>query len=362
MHDRDQILANTDLATLADDLLGPHHGPDRSPTWSCPSPDHAQTGRTPPVTIFEGRSGFERWHCHGCGAGGTAIDLVMSAEHVDVREALDTLAARIGMTDMGQPAPQSVKQRCARRQMPDRVADPHGLAAFVDECASRLWSPEGDRVLRWLTEARGVPHDVLRLNRIGADPGARQARPTGMPAAGLAAVLPVLSDGDPIFAQLRTLGSSRLRYLNASAELGPNPRVAVYEPVEAQGSCIVATEGVFDALSAAAAGFRGVALLGASIPDPSRSSTVASQLGERLDALDGRLVVAFDNDEAGQRGSDRLLQILSERRSGTVRIAPPSGAKDLNDWMRAEPKEWPAHLADAMRVAIDISRTPSLGR
>ena len=67
------------------------------------------------------------------------------------------LAARVGMTDVGQHAPQSVERRCAHRQMPDHVADPQGLADFVDECASRLWSPEGDRVLRWLTEARGVP-------------------------------------------------------------------------------------------------------------------------------------------------------------------------------------------------------------
>ena len=65
MYDRDRILDSVDLASLADEVLGEHHGPDRSPTWPCPNPNHAQTGRTPPVTIFRSNTGDERWHCHG---------------------------------------------------------------------------------------------------------------------------------------------------------------------------------------------------------------------------------------------------------------------------------------------------------
>ena len=78
MHDRDAILAAVDLAALADELLGSRRGTARSPTWPCPNAQHAQTGRTPPVTVFRSQQGHERWHCHGCGAGGTAIDLVLA--------------------------------------------------------------------------------------------------------------------------------------------------------------------------------------------------------------------------------------------------------------------------------------------
>lgn len=359
MHDRDLILERTDLTRLADELLGPHHGPDRSPTWPCPNQNHAQTGRTPPVTVFDGSGGFERWHCHGCGAGGTAIDLVMAVRGVGVRDALDHLAGQSGLSPNAVPGPSD--RRCSRRAPARRVADPAGLAAFVDDCSLRLWTEEGAPVRRWLTEARGIPEDVLRLNRIGADPGCRQDRPQGMPSVGWAAVLPVHRDGDPVFAQLRSLGAGRLRYLNASGELAPNPRVALYQPAEERGSCIVVTEGILDALSATAAGFRGVALLGASVPDPSKSTGVASELRDRLAALDGRLVLALDSDDAGRRGSDRLLALLGDR-PDTVRVAPPSTVKDLNGWMRSVGDEWPAVLADSMRTAIDITRTPSLGR
>ena len=38
MYDREALLAAVDLADLADDLLGAHVGPLRSPKWHCPNP------------------------------------------------------------------------------------------------------------------------------------------------------------------------------------------------------------------------------------------------------------------------------------------------------------------------------------
>ena len=58
-YDRYRILDATDLAALADELLGAHTG-TRSPSWTCPEPSHAQTGRTPPLTIFVARGGEQR--------------------------------------------------------------------------------------------------------------------------------------------------------------------------------------------------------------------------------------------------------------------------------------------------------------
>ena len=87
---RDQILEATDLAKLADELLGPRRGRGPSATWPCPSPHHGpQTGRTPPVSIFTSDRGHQRWHCHACGAGGTAIDLLLETTGVPVRQALE---------------------------------------------------------------------------------------------------------------------------------------------------------------------------------------------------------------------------------------------------------------------------------
>ncbi|HAS09994.1 MAG TPA: hypothetical protein DCS55_05645 [Acidimicrobiaceae bacterium] len=228
--------------------------------------------------------------------------------------------------------------------------------------AKRLWGSEGRPVRRWLNRVRGLPDDVLHLNRIGADPGIRQPRPAGTPAAGWAAVLPVHRNGEPVFAQIRVLGSSRVRYLNAASTLAPNPRIAAYEPAERQGSCVVVTEGVLDALSAAAGGLRGVALLGASVPDPSRPSASSIALVERLAKIEGRLVLALDADDAGQRGADRLQALLAERRAGIVRVTPPAHVNDLNEWMLRAGDDWPAQLTGEVRLAIDCTTTRSLAR
>jgi len=332
VYDRDRVVASVDLGALADELLGPRRGTTASGCWSCPSPQHAQTGKTPPVTIFRSRGGEQRWHCHGCGIGGSAIDLVMAARGLGVGEAMAALAGRGGLREEDRrvgPPPRSV----ARPVAPPAAepGDLAGLQCFVDECAERLWRPEGRQVLRWLTEVRGLPEGVLRLNRIGADPGRRhQWRPDGIPSGGPAAVLPVVEDGRATFAQLRSIRPppDRPRYLNASSHLAPNPRIGLYEPVAAVGRAVIVTEGVIDALSANAAGFRSAAVLGASLAG-SRSAKV----GKRLARLGRPLVLAFDADDAGRRAAEGLRGQLRELGVATALVKMPGVTGDLNGWM-----------------------------
>lgn len=367
MFDRDRILDAIDLRVLADELLGPHSGTERSAMWPCPSSQHAQTGRTPPVSIFRSQDGEERWHCHGCGIGGSAIDLVMEARGVSVRDALAELAGRAGLSEQA-PATEVVRTRPKTRApvRGDRaVADPEGLAAYVKECADRLWRPEGRPVLRWLTRARGLPEEVLRVNHIGADPGRRvQVRPEGMPSAGWAAVLPAFEVGRPVFAQLRSIDPlpGRPRYLNAATRLAPNPRVTMHEPAHVGAGCVIVSEGIIDALSANAAGFRSAAVLGAALAGLGGDGPGPTELTERLARVGGTLVVAFDADADGDRGARRLQQLLRASGAKVVRIHVPHAANDLNAWMRAS-RDWQRTISMAARSALSAARPPhSLAR
>jgi hypothetical protein len=347
--DRDRIVEATDLGTLADELLGPHHGTARSPAWICPSPNHAQTGRTPPVSVFRSTGGEERWHCHGCGIGGSAVDLVMAVRGATVREAIEELGRRVGVREP------YVAERVPTPRRPasgPAAGDLAGLAAFVDDCARRLWQPAGRPVRRWLTEVRGLPEDVLAKNRIGADSGRRrQDRPDGMPSTGWAAVLPVVEDDRPVFAQLRALHPlpDRSRYLNAASRLAPNPRVGLYEPVDPIGTCVIVTEGVLDALSANAAGFRAAGVLGAALAGAARSGD--DQVAERLARLGTRVIVAFDSDDAGQCGAVGLVQQLREQCVKTSRLHVLEAAGDLNAWM-GRSEDWQQRFTRAVRAAI----------
>ncbi len=338
MYDRDAIIAAVDLRVLADELLGPHSGTAQTPTWRCPDSEHQQTGRTPPVNIFTSRRGEQRWRCHACGEGGTAIDLVMACRHIDIRDALDLLARRVGQHE--QPAEWTPAPRrpitADTRESARGCNDQAGMDRYINFCAGALFAPEGQRIHQWLTEARGLPDDVLRANKIGADLGPRrQPRPDGMPRTG-GAVLPVLVDGHAVYAQIRVPNprGDGPRYLNPTSELAPNPRMAHFQPADQRHPEVVVTEGTIDALSAATAGYRSIAVLSASYPDQVVAHT--------LSRLPDPLVLAFDQDDAGQAAAERLTTLLEAQLRPPANLILPED--DLNESL-VHSTDWPKEMS-----------------
>lgn len=81
------------------------------------------------MSVFPARSGGERWHCFGCGLGGTAVDLVVAACGLSPGQALADLARRCGLEN-GETAPPSFRRSCARpADAPS--GDLEGLGSFV---------------------------------------------------------------------------------------------------------------------------------------------------------------------------------------------------------------------------------------
>lgn len=343
--DRDELLRRVDLRQLADELLGGHCGSERSPTWSCPVPTHAQTGQTPPLSIFVTRWGEERWRCHGCGASGSAIDLVMHAHGIDVRGAMEWLSQRSGPSVLDPPQrSRSTKRRPAAR------AEPHpAIDDYVAECEATLWNSTGRGPRRWLTETRCLDEDVLRLNRVGFDPGVRHlGRPDGVPrSAGV--VLPVLDGaGRAVFTQTRRLGQVKgPKYLNCANRVAPNPRLAMYRGAVTEGGPLIICEGAFDALSAVGAGLQSAALLGSTIADERVADKIASH--------GGRIVLAFDADASGDRGAARLASMLTERGRSPVRLRPGAEAVDLNEWCVRTGTGWGCELGGSVRASVSRS-------
>jgi DNA primase len=333
-YDRDEVLARTDLGALADEVLGPRRGRGRSATWPCPDPAHgSQTGRTPPVSLFRSPAGQERWRCHACSAGGTAADLVMTTQGIGFGQAIGLLAARAGVgerDDGHRPLRPAVIER--RPEPASRAPSPE-IEAHVAACEGYLWSPAGGPMRRWLA-GRGLGEEVLRANRVGADPGPQaMRRPAGLPRSGPAVILPVLDpDGRAVYLQARYLHPpSGRKYDNPAARLaGPSPRLADVRlsrsPVAPES--VLICEGLPDALVAAQAGHRATALLGAGLPD----DRVATALVQRFGAE--RLVVALDADARGRAGAARLVELLDAAGAGgrvAVAAVPPAWG-DLNGW------------------------------
>ena len=339
--DRDDLLARVDLERLLDALCGE---PTERRRWHCPDRDHPDAH--PSVTVTVSGDGVQRWRCWSGGHQGTAIDAVVAAQRVSVGAAMRWLADHYASLP---PLPHPPPPPAAPIGTPSR-----DVVEYVQRAERLLWSPAGAAQRDWLA-ARGLDAEVLRVNRVGADPGRRfLPRPRGLPGGWPAVVYPALSPGGTItYVQARYLQppAGRDNYDNPARSHATNPRVAWLRPCElARPGLLVVTEGVADGLVAAQAGFATAAVLGSQYPDRRVVDAVAATM-ERSPALrDGMVVVIFDGDDAGHAGRDRLVALLAERGVPVQAVTPPEGA-DLTVWAAGEPS-WVTALPSPPQLPV----------
>lgn len=331
----DDVLAGTDLASLLDEVGQPGAVQTRGRRWHCPLPDHDDSH--PSVTMHTDHRGHERWRCWSGDDRhrGDAIDLAAATQHLSRSEAIDWLAQRAGLHP-DQPLPP------ARKVTPPRPAnvplDPKVLQ-YAGACERILWGPAGAPVRDWL-HGRGFPDEVLHANHVGVDPGrSRMPRARGLPYGhSIGAVFPALDpDGAIRYLQTRYLDpGDGPKYDNPASTLGTNPRLAWTQghPDDAPAVLIVC-EGIPDALTAAVAGFRSVATLGAQAPD----RNVAVRIAGIARQLDLAVIQIADGDPAGTSWSTRLRDLLAEEALAVTELAAPQGL-DLSSWSQQSP-HWP---------------------
>lgn len=326
--DRDELLARVDLVAVLD-AVSPGGGPGARRQWRCPSPSHEDS--RPSVKVSTDTAGVQRWRCWSGGESGTAIDAVMVAKSMTVGDALRWLNDNYAHLEVlpRRPAPE-----------PRPVGRPAVEAVeYAQRCEKLLWSGSGNEIRDWL-HRRGLGDDVLRANRVGADPGRRfLPRPKGLPAGWPAAVFPALDrHGDIAYFQARFLQppEGRDKYDNPSRKWASNPRVAWTRPVDTtpgRSGLLVVAEGTPDALIAAQAGFASVAVLGSMYPDARVADAIAGYAADRNVAV----AVCFDCDpsESGAKGAAKLIELLEQRSvSAVTNITPPAGM-DLSEWAAA---------------------------
>lgn len=361
--DRDAVLARVDLVALADALLQRGH----NGMWSCPNPDHTQTGLSPPLNVFDGDDGGQRWHCFGCSDGGTAVDLLLRTNHSNTAaDALDWLAR---VARIAPPVPGGASAH-SRREKRERRWWELDLFAYVKVCAALLAKPGAAGPRRWLTETRAIPNDVIDAALVGFDPGYRALpREDGIPTSP-AIVVPIREPADHApgwqarYALHRVLRPrpGQARWLNTASRLARNPGVGFFDPPQRSRSALVVTEGPMDALSALAAGHRAAALLG----EGGVNLGVAQRLAAALHRSE-RLVLAFDNDPAGQRQRESLEALLRNN-TGIEwdRLEIPPQYNDLNEWHVACRENWRAVLGagvqqSRLRPSRPSARLPPVG-
>lgn len=342
----------------------------------CPFHDDS----TPSLVVTPGKN---LWNCLGaCRRGGGPIDWVMAAQGVSFRLAVELLVQESpSLSVLAQSSPLSQGPgpvaRSLARKLP-LLADPDvsdvGLAAAVVEhyAATLATSPEA---LGYLG-TRGIDHpeaiEVFRLgfaNRtLGYRLGPSPTKAGGVLRSRLQALGFLRVSGHehftgslvvPIFDGEGNVGEVYGRKVRDDLRAGtpshlylPGPHVGVFNQaglVAAGVDELIVTESVIDALSLWCNGFRHVTTAygtGGWMPD---HDGLVDQLAVK------RVLIAFDADEAGDKGAADIAQDLTARGVECYRVEFPRGS-DVNE-VAVGAKDARAALGRFLRKAAWIGPT-----
>ena len=284
------------------------------------------------------------YHCFGCGKGGGVISFIMEIENLSFPEAVAFLARRANM-----PLPEQENDRESRKRS-RMLALNRDAARFYYE---QLYAPSGERARAYMAQ-RGIskttatnfglgfaPDDWSTLERAMRDKGYTDYElfDAGLVKKGKRGgyydtfrdrlMFPVIDvRGNVIGFSGRLLGEDGPKYLNSPETLVFNKGSNLFAlnlAKKSKSGYILLSEGNIDVVSLHQAGFdSAVASLGTSLT-PEQARLISRYTGE--------VILAYDNDGAGQKASQRAIAIL-EKLDLKVRVLQMSGAKDPDEYIK----------------------------
>ncbi len=311
------------------------------------------------------------FYCFGCGAGGDAITFLMKMQNMSYPEAVTFLAESVGMT-----VPTRDTFDSEITQLRKTILEMNKKAArYFHEC---LFRPEGKKALEYIT-GRGLTKNTLIRFGIGYSPAGwtglyDKLREWGykdeqIKASGLV-VNPQRDDGKVrIFDRFRDrvmfpiidasgnvigFGGRSMdpddpaKYLNSPEVItfrkGNNLYALNYAKTSKKG-CLILCEGYMDVIAMHQAGFdNAVAGLG---------TALTPEQGRLLKKYTDRVVLCYDNDEAGRKATQRSMQVLSTL-DLNVRVLTLRGGKDPDEIIKKEGRGFFQALVDGSETGIDF--------
>ena len=297
------------------------------------------------------------YHCFGCGKGGGVINFIMEIENLSYPDAVAFLAKRAGMQ-----MPEESNDRESRKRARLLAANRDAARWFYEQ----LTTPEGKRCTDYMI-SRQISPTIAKRFGLGFAPERSGAFLSAMRDKGYTdwelidadlmrkgdhgfygtfrnrLMFPIIDvRGNVIGFSGRTLGDSGAKYLNsrdtAVFNKGRN-LFALNLAKKSKAGYIILSEGNIDIVALHQAGFdSAVASLGTALtPEQARL----------LSRYTGEVIIAYDNDGAGIKASQRAIGIL-ERLDMKVRVLRLTGAKDPDEYIKTRG-------ADAFRNLLEGS-------
>ena len=303
------------------------------------------------------------YHCFGCGKGGGVISFIMEIENLSYPEAIAFLAKRAGM------------------QMPEETDSAEGrkrarMLAVNKEAArwfySNLSKPEGAPAVQYI-QRRGISPAMVKNFGLGAAPDTWDSLRNAMHEKGFTdnelfdaglvkrgknggfydafrnrLMFPVIDvRGNVIGFSGRILGDGEPKYLNSPETLTFNKSrnlFAMNLAKKSKSGYIILSEGNIDVVSLHQAGFdSAVASLGTSL---------TSEQARLISRYTNEVIIAYDNDGAGLKASQRAIGIL-EKLDIKVRVLRMSGAKDPDEYIKTKGPEAFRKLLESSENQMD---------
>lgn len=301
--------------------------------------------KTPSFTVYpETQSYF----CFGCGAGGEVINFIRKAENLDYFEAVKFLCDKCGMTLPSDGADNSLSEKRRRMYEINKEA-----ARFFN---SVLFSEEGKKGLEYY-KARGLKKSTITKFGLGYAPDSwdsllKHMRTKGysyeeLYEANLAykstksgsarffdafrarVMVPIIDvRGNVVAFGGRVLDDSKPKYINSSDTLIYKKSLGVFGLNFAKNSkenTLILVEGYMDAISLHQAGFTNViACLG---------TAFTGEMAHLLSRYAEEIILCYDADEAGQKATNRAIEILNSI-GMKLRVVRLNGGKDPDEILK----------------------------
>ena len=308
--------------------------------------------KTPSFTVYPDDAN-PHFHCFGCGAGGDVITFIRRIENLDYVEAVRFLCERAGMTMPQDRADNSLAERRQRVYAMNREA-----ARFFHDT---LLSPAGEAGLSYYKNARAFSNRTITRFGLGFAPDAWTAlrdhlRELGYSyeeqyAANLVnrsekvvngekrvryydnfrnrVIVPIIDvRGHVVAFGARVLDDSKPKYINSSDTPVYKKSLGVFGLNFAKNTReknLILVEGYMDAISLHQAGFDNViACLG---------TALSGEMARLLMRYTEEVLLAYDADEAGQKATQRAIEIFASV-GAKVRVVKLSGGKDPDEILR----------------------------
>lgn len=321
------------------------------------------------------------WHCFGCGKGGDLFTFVQEMERLDFPATLKMLAKKAGVT-----LPENNSYASVSTQVYE----------IIDEAAhyyeKNLWQPLGKNVLDYLKE-RGLTEEFVRVFHLGlslnnwdslylhlrqknysdediikAGLCLRTSKGTLIDRFRHRLMFPLRNQHNQVIAfagrRLNDAEPNEAKYVNSAdspyyhkGEILYNYYLARQERPE----FIVVVEGYMDAIMSYQAGLKNVMAVSGTALTP-RQAVLLSRTAPKV-------ILAFDNDEAGEAATLKSLPALL----GTdleIKILNLTSAKDAGELVAKDPTAWLEAVQNSQnylevllsRQAKKFSGDPEAGR